>query len=191
MEWLPAEQLVEGSSPSGPVWTRTLLGSGSILLPKRAKAKADIKVYIVGMSFLAILRRILYALAAAVFVSSVFIPLNIRDAYPHGVGESFRPPSVKLDSEQFSDQTVETGGVFKISGTLVSVVSSQEFRLSPYVSVDTGNPFYPLDLNGFPRLYYPLHDSTDSWYFRIESNLPNPIVLKPGEKLIMKLDCIL
>jgi len=79
-------------------------------------------------------------------------------------------------------EEVHTGGVIIINGTLKNLTPNQEFSLSPHISIDTANPFGSFDINGFPRSYYALEDSKESWYFRMESR-PNPIILKPGEKI--------
>jgi hypothetical protein len=109
----------------------------------------------------------------------------IKNAYSHGVssGGPGGFPYVRLEFEQFSNQKVDTGQVIKITGTVKSITSKPTFVLSPYVSVDTYQPFDSFDINGFPRLYYPLRDSEESWYFKIDSNLTNPVILEPGQTI--------
>lgn len=114
------------------------------------------------------------------------VPIMIaRNAYSHGVstGGPAGFPFIRLEFEQFSNPTVDTGQVIHITGTLNSITLKQTFILSPYVSVSTTNPFGSFDLNGFPRLYYPFYFSEESWYFKIDSNLTNPVVLAPEQKI--------
>lgn len=126
-----------------------------------------------------------FVVATVVLVLSAIIPTIVKDAYSHGVstGGPGGFPFIRLDFEQFSNQTVDTGQAIKITGTVESTTLKRTFMLYPYVSVSTNSPFGSFDMNGFPRLYYPFYDSEESWYFKINSNLTSPVVLEPGQKI--------
>lgn len=131
------------------------------------------------------MRTIWFIAIASILILFTVVPTIVNNAYSHGVssGGPGGFPYIRLNNEQFSDQTVDTGHVIKIKGTLVSTILKHTFKLYPYVSVSTGQPFDSFDINGFPRLYYPFYDSEESWYFKIDSNLTNPVVLEPTQKI--------
>jgi len=138
------------------------------------------------------LRTALFVSSAALLILTAILPLIAQKAYSHGVstGGPGGFPYIRLEFEQFSNQRVETGQVIKITGAVQSITSKPTFVLSPYVSVDTDQPFDSYEVNGFPRLYYPLHDSEESWYFKIDSNLTNPVVLEPGKRIGYEIELI-
>jgi hypothetical protein len=106
----------------------------------------------------------------------------LKDAYAHGIPTGFSPPPVRVNNEQFSDNTIGTNDVLVIRGTLESTVN-REVELYPYISVDPGRPNDRSDPSDWPRSAYPLYYDPASWYFRIEYNISSPLVLQPGEEL--------
>jgi hypothetical protein len=123
---------------------------------------------------------------------SVILGCNY-EAYAHGLPISIRGPPVRIDNEQFSRVAVNAGGsdgsdIIRITGS-VRNVSEQEFKVSPYVFVTPGQFVDSQGIRhggGASTFYYlvseiyPPHRDTASWYFAVEHDLPNPLVLEPG-----------
>ncbi|HEU4605080.1 MAG TPA: hypothetical protein VFS46_02460 [Nitrososphaera sp.] len=112
---------------------------------------------------------------------------KLAEAHAHGVASCMARAGgcvLSADSEQYSDNTLEINddGVLTISGTLRNR-GPYELRLAPYLSVDPSNPFGSTEINNLLRMYYPLYNDPASWYFRIESSLPDSFVLKPYDEI--------
>jgi hypothetical protein len=119
-------------------------------------------------------------IAVAVILFAQYIPI-VKDAYAHGVS-SGGSGALRINNEQFSDNTIDKDEILVIRGTLQSIVN-REITLSPYVSVSTSEPFRSSELQYLLRNFYPLYNDPANWYFRIEYNVSTPIVLKPGEQV--------
>jgi hypothetical protein len=126
------------------------------------------------------------------FAGLLFPSFSVLDAYAHGISTCMTPAggcALEKNNEQYSTTVLNMNdpshGVLQITGTLRSKYYHTELRVVPYVSIGPyeSNPFGSSDLNNLLRLFYPVYNDPVSWYFRVESNLTNPIVIKPGEEL--------
>lgn len=120
----------------------------------------------------------------------LFSVSHVVNAYGHGVqtGPTGRP--VRIDNEQFSTNRIDTGSVVVITGSIRNV-SEQKFELSPYILIDRTEliesdgtpqsqiPFY----YGLLTVIYPPYGDVSSWYFEVEHNLPEPLILQSGDQI--------
>ncbi|GEM_PF-5971803 len=109
----------------------------------------------------------------------VVIPISARNAYGHGIGPIFFAPLIRIDNEQFSNQTSDTDGSFEILGTLKNRADFP-VKLSPYVYV-SGD--YDIVNSLLLEAQYPMAKQEDGMYFKIAYNLTNPVILRPHESL--------
>ncbi len=116
-------------------------------------------------------------LAVLPILMMIVVPSAAGIAYGHGIqsGPVGRP--IRIDNEQFSDNTVTTDDVVIITGEIRSVVD-RPVKLVPHIYVD--HDAVPPYTNVLATIYPPLKNQS-IWYFRVEHNLPNPTVLGPRE----------
>jgi len=137
------------------------------------------------------LQKRLYAVTATLILSAI-IPLVFYDAHAHGISTCLGGEgrcALAMNNVQYSSSVLDmndaSGGVLTITGTLKNKYSNHELRLVPYLSVDSSssNPFGSFELNNLLRLSYPPSHDPASWYFKAESNLTSPIIIKPREEI--------
>ncbi|MGH9879283.1 MAG: hypothetical protein ACRD5H_16760, partial [Nitrososphaerales archaeon] len=121
----------------------------------------------------------------------VYPALTLIDAYGHGTGPSLIGRPVSVQDEQFSDNTVTTDQVITISGKVESRLD-RVIKLSPYIYVTPavvieqpeGSRVIERQGHQYPlSIIYPPYRDHSTWYFRVEHDLPNPLILGPGESI--------
>jgi hypothetical protein len=120
------------------------------------------------------------------YILSILLIIIIvtTNVYGHVTSGLLVSRPVRIEDEDFSAQETTVGNFVVITGKLVHLYPDKEHKLSPYILVDysPAKDSFLADLNRFLYDYYPLYKNPASWYFKIESNLPNPTILKPNEK---------
>jgi hypothetical protein len=112
---------------------------------------------------------------------------NVVDAYGHGPGPSLTSWIIRIDNEQFSDNTFGIGELGIINGELENF-NEDELRLTIklYVTPSQTHTADDTQLGEIPWYYqylstvYPPFRDQSVMYFRFES-MPDSVVLEPGE----------
>ena len=124
-----------------------------------------------------------------VLVSSILLVAagTAMDAHAHGIGPSLVSRILRIDNEQFSDNTFATTQPGVITGELISV-SEKQLNLSIRLYVTPAEVALPEGrVGGIPWYYsqlstiYPPFRDQSAMYFRIESTMPERVVLEPGD----------
>jgi hypothetical protein len=109
------------------------------------------------------------------------------EAYAHGIGSSPTSRILRIDNEQFSDNTFGTTDTGVITGELISV-SDKQLRLGIRLYVtptdvelpDGSRSRIPWYYSEFSTVYPPYRDQS-AMFFRMESEMADAMILGPGE----------
>ncbi|MEM2760996.1 MAG: hypothetical protein QW769_09905 [Nitrososphaerales archaeon] len=121
------------------------------------------------------------------YVLTIFliILLVTTSAFGHGVSTGPLGRPVRIQDETFSSGYISMDDFVTVKGVLVNL-SGNDYKVSPSIFVDSnliGEDPFLYELNKFLYDYYPLYGDQSNWHFRMETDLPKIITLKPTEEI--------